>query len=298
MAIKLGFDLLSPCEITKKADSVGESKGKERGVVLLVLAIMAGIFIGLAAEFCILATYDTGLNASLTKLLGGFVFSLGLILVLIAGAELFTGNTLLIISFLSRKISLKQLLRNWGIVYIGNLIGSLILVGLIFCAQPWSAGKEQFAFHAINIAAGKVSMDFTTVFVRGILANMLVVLAVWLSFSGRTLIDKVVAVIFPITAFVASGFEHCIANMFFVPFGIVLKNSPELLAKYSALYPMVDLTNLNALGFVQHNLIASTLGNIVGGVCFVGALYWYVHIVCPRTNGKLPKRERTIKEVI
>ncbi|QRN86132.1 formate/nitrite transporter family protein [Clostridia bacterium] len=286
MAIKRGFDLLSPCEITQMAASVGVSKGKEKGIVLLVLGIMAGIFIGLASEFNIIATFDTGLNDSLTKLLGGLVFSLGLILVLIAGAELFTGNTLLIISFLSRKISLKELLRNWGIVYLGNFLGSLILVALIVYARPWIGGKEQFAYHAINIAASKVNLDFSTIFVRGILANMLVVLAVWLSFSGRTLIDKVVAVIFPITAFVASGFEHCIANMFYIPFGIVLKNSPQIITKYSVLYPEVDLTNLHALGFVRFNLIASTLGNIVGGVCFVGALYWYVHIVCPRTNGK------------
>lgn len=294
MAIRRGFDLLSPCEITQMAASVGVSKGKEKSNVLLVLGIMAGIFIGLASEFNIIATFNTGLNDSLTKLLGGLVFSLGLILVLIAGAELFTGNTLLIIAFLSRKISLKELLRNWGIVYLGNLLGSLILVALIFYARPWIGGKEQFAYHAINIAASKVNLSFSIVFVRGILANMLVVLAVWLSFSGRTLIDKVVAVIFPITAFVASGFEHCIANMFYIPFGIVLKNSPQIIAKYSALYPNVDLTNLNPLGFVRFNLIASTLGNIVGGVCFVGALYWYVHIVCPRTNKKLQSK-RTVK---
>ena len=298
MAIKLGLDLLSPYEITQKAESVGETKGKEKGIVLLVLAIMAGIFIGLASELNILATFDTGLSTSLTKLLGGFVFSLGLILVIIAGAELFTGNTLLIISFLNKKISLKQLLRNWGIVYLGNLIGSLILVALIFYAKPWLGGKEEFAFHAIKIAAAKVNLDFTTAFVRGILANMLVVLAVWLSFSGRTLIDKVVGIIFPITAFVASGFEHCIANMFFVPFGIVLKSSPELLAQFSAAYPSVDLTNLTAMGFVQHNLIASTLGNIVGGVCFVGVLYYYVHIVCVRKDEKALKLRNVEKKAI
>ncbi len=287
MAIKLGIDLLSPCEITKKADAVGEKKGKERGMVLLVLAILAGIFIGLASEFSIMATYDTGLRDSLTKLIGGFVFSLGLVLVLIAGAELFTGNTLLVISCLTGKITLKQLLRNWSIVYVGNFIGSIILIFLVYFAQPWAGGKDMFAYHAINIAAAKVNMSVVTVFFRGILANMLVVLAVWLSYSGRTLIDKIVAVLFPITAFVSSGFEHSIANMFFIPFGILLKNSPVILEGFAAAYPQVDLTNLTASGFIANNLIASTLGNIVGGVCFIGALYWYVHIACPRTNRKL-----------
>lgn len=297
MTIKLGFELLSPCEITMKADEMGESKGKERKVVLLLLAILAGIFIGLAANFNIVATYQTGLAPSLTALIGGFVFSLGLVLVLIAGAELFTGNTLLIISFLTGKINSFQLMRNWVIVFIGNFIGSLIMVYLVFYARPWLGGREAFAFHALHIAVNKVNLSFMTAFVRGILANILVVLAVWLSYSGRTLVDKVIAVVFPITAFVASGFEHSIANMFYVPLGLFLKGFEPVRTAFLTRYPSASLDSLSWTAFLEANLLPVTLGNVVGGVCFVGALYWYVHIACPRTNGTLVRRRKLIEQL-
>ncbi|WP_423055283.1 formate/nitrite transporter family protein [Zhaonella formicivorans] len=275
---RLNIDLLSPAAVTRKAETLGVEKAKNTIRSTVMLGILAGSFIAFAGEFYTVVIYDTHLGPSITKLLGGLAFSLGLILVVVAGAELFTGNTLLIIAYMTRKITFGQLLRNWALVYLGNFLGAIGTVLLIYFSEQWKLGNYAFAAQAIKIAADKVNSDLWIAFVRGILANSLVVLAVWLSYSGRTLTDKVLAVIFPVTAFVSSGFEHSIANMYFIPFGMLLKLNPEAAAAALAAYPDLHLANLNVAGFVLRNLLPVTLGNIIGGAVLVGLVYWFVYL--------------------
>jgi formate/nitrite transporter len=219
------------------------------------------------------------LSSGLTKLIGGLVFSLGLILVIITGAELFTGNNLIVMALVSRKITLGQLLNNWGIVFTGNFIGSVVVVFLIFLTGMWTAGNASVGVTALTIANAKVNLTFWQALSRGILCNILVCLAVYLCFSGRSVTDKILAILFPITAFVALGFEHSVANMYFIPAGLLLKNSPEVLAAaQDALGQMPDLSNLTLYGFLVDNLLPVTLGNIIGGTLFVGLAHWFLFL--------------------
>lgn len=275
---KINIDLLSPKAVTAKAESIGVTKANYDLRTTVMLGILAGAFIALAGEFYTMVTFDTGLGYSISRLLGGLAFSLGLILVVIAGAELFTGNTLLVIAFMTGKITLPKLLRNWVLVYIGNLIGALVVVFLVYYSQQWYLGKFAFAAQSLNTGLGKVKYDFMTALIRGILANSLVVLAVWLSYSGRTVTDKVLAIFLPVTAFVASGFEHSIANMFFVPFALLLKAQPAAVAAFANAFPGVDLAPLTVSNFIVNNLIPVTIGNIIGGSVFVGLAYWFVYL--------------------
>jgi formate transporter len=275
---KINIDLLAPKAVTAKAESIGVSKANYNLRTTVMLGILAGAFIAFAGEFYTMVTFDAQLGSSIARLLGGLAFSLGLILVVIAGAELFTGNTLLVIAYMTRKITLTKVLRNWGLVYIGNLIGALGVVFLVYYSQQWHQGNYAFAAQSLNIGLGKVKYDFITAVIRGTLANSLVVLAVWLSYSGRTVTDKVLAIIFPVTAFVASGFEHSIANMYFVPFAILLKAQPAAVAAFTSAFPGADLTNLTMGSFIINNLIPVTMGNIIGGSVFVGLAYWFVYL--------------------
>jgi formate transporter len=197
---------------------------------MFVLAILAGVFIALGAEFYTLVTHDSGLAFGLNSLIGGLVFCLGLILVVIAGAELFTGNTLIVMGFIEGRVRARQLLKGWSIVYVGNFVGSLAMVLLIYYTAQWGFHGAMVGGKALLIANAKVNMSFLEAFMRGILCNVLVCLAIWLAFSGRSTTDKILAVVFPITAFVASGFEHCVANMYFVPIGLALKAKPDVVA--------------------------------------------------------------------
>jgi formate/nitrite transporter len=252
-------------ELTQLLNLTILKKADYRFLPLFLLAIMAGIYIALGASFYTVATSGTELTA-MTKLIGGGVFSLGLILVVIAGAELFTGNNLMVIGLMNKKITFKQLLRNWTIVYLGNLLGSLIIAALMFYSELYL--NSSLGERALNIASMKVNLDFTPAFIRAILCNILVCLAVWLAMVAKSFSGKVLGIIFPISGFVAMGFEHSVANMFFIPIGIFLKlQSTSLSSNYSQL----DLT-----GFFN-NLIPVTLGNIVGGVVFVALVYGYLY---------------------
>jgi formate/nitrite transporter len=202
-----------------------------------------------------------------------------LILVIITGAELFTGNNLIVMAFVSRKITFGQLLSNWGIVFTGNLFGSLIVVFLIFLTGQWTAGGGTVGVTALMIANGKVNLTFLEAVSKGILCNILVCLAVYLCFSGRSVTDKILAILFPITAFVALGFEHSIANMYFIPAGLLLKHSPEVLAAaQDILGGIPDLSNLTISGFILDNLLPVTIGNIIGGTLFVGITHWFLFL--------------------
>ena len=198
---------------------------------------------------------------------------------MLAGAELFTGNTLMVLGFVDGVISARGLLKNWAIVYIGNFIGSLILVMLMYYSGQWALNSSMVGAKALLIANGKVNLVFHIAFVRGILCNILVCLAVWLCFGARTTGDKILAVVFPITAFVASGFEHCVANMYFIPMGIALKNQTTVATAAVTMSgaPLV-LQNLTWSGFIVENLIPVTSGNILGGSILVGLVYWSVYL--------------------
>ena len=263
-------DAHAPADIAEKAENAGVSKSRLGILNTIILGIMAGLFIGLGAVFSTLVTTNSGLSFGTAKLAGGLVFCLGLILVVIAGAELFTGNNLIVVGWLSGKVKSRRLLKNWGLVYVANLAGSLLLVGLMFLSDQWTLNGYGVGANALSIANAKVNLSFGAALARGILCNVLVCLAVWLCFSARSVADKVIAIIFPVTAFVAAGFEHSVANMYFIPMGILMSHQPGVLAA-AGVTPQ-SVANLTWAGFIG-NLIPVTIGNIVGGVA-VGAVYW------------------------
>jgi formate/nitrite transporter len=269
-------DAYTPKEIAARIESVGVSKSLNDPIRVLALAILAGAFIALGAVFFTIVTYDSShIAAGVMRLLGGLVFCLGLILVVVAGAELFTGNNLIVMAYVDGKVSFGQLMKNWLIVYIGNFIGAVGILLLIYFSNHWLIGDGAVGTKAILIANSKVNLTWTEAFSRGILCNILVCLAVWLCFAGRSVVDKVVAIIFPITAFVAMGFEHSVANMYFIPAGLMAMQQPELITAASE---GVDLTNLTMTGFFMNNLLPVTLGNILGGSVFVALFYWFIYL--------------------
>jgi formate transporter len=268
------IDAVPPPEMAERMENIGVKKANLDFWSMFALAVLAGSFIGLGAEFCTLVITDSGLGFGLNKLLGGLVFSLGLILVVVAGAELFTGNNLIVMAWVSGKLSLGQVMRNWVIVYLGNLVGSLGTAILMYLTRQWVFANYHVGATALNIANAKVNLSFTEGLARGILCNALVCLAVWLCLSGRSVVDKIVAIIFPITAFVASGFEHSIANMYFIPMGLLLKGESQVVAAAGKVAG--DLINLNLEGFLN-NLLSVTTGNVFGGGFMVAVVYWFIY---------------------
>jgi formate transporter len=277
-----GVDGFAPSEVARLVETRGVAKTEARVLVTLTLGIVAGAFIGLGGVFSTIVATGSSLGFGPTRLLAGFAFSLGLILVIVAGAELFTGNTLAVMSVVDGHVPVARLLRMWGIVYVGNLIGALSVVAMVYMGDWWTQGDDAVGATALGIAVGKVSLPFGVVFVRGILANALVCLAVWLATAGRSVVDKVFAIIFPIAAFVASGFEHSVANMYFLPLGQLLSRSTAVVR--SAGLPADQLAQLD-LGGIVVNLVAATLGNIVGGAVLVGLVYWFVYLWSTRSGG-------------
>ena len=274
MPERVTLGAVPPPEMAERMEDVGVRKAHLGFWSMFALAVLAGAFIGLGAEFSTLAVTDSGLGFGLNKVLGGLVFSLGLILVVIAGAELFTGNNLIIMAWVSGKLTLGQVMRNWIIVYAGNMAGSLVTVLLVYMTRQWAFADYHVGATALNIAVAKVDLSFAEGLARGILCNALVCLAVWLCLSGRSVTDKILAILFPITAFVASGFEHSVANMYFIPMGLLLKGEPEVVA--AAGRTASELVNLNLQGLVG-NLISVTTGNIFGGGFMVALVYWFIY---------------------
>jgi formate transporter len=273
------IDAYAPAQMAVRVEKAGIAKSNRDFFSTFTLAVMAGVFIGLGAAFFTFVIHDSTLSVGLTKLIGGFVFSLGLILAIITGAELFTGNNLIVMAFISRKITLEGLLRNWGIVFISNFVGALIVVFLMFLSGQWTAGGGTVGVTVLMIANGKVNLTFIEAVSKGILCNILVCLAVYLCFSGRSVTDKILAILFPITAFVALGFEHSVANMYFIPAGLLLKNSPQVLAAAQEILGGIpDLSNLTMYGFLVNNLLPVTIGNIIGGTFFVGIVHWFLFL--------------------
>lgn len=268
------IDAYRPKEIANRIEQISISKSTTDPIKVFALSLLAGAFIAFAAVFYTIVIHQSNMSPGITRLIGGLVFSLGLILVIVAGAELFTGNNLLVMAFVNRKISFKQLMINWSVVFFGNLVGSLGMVLLIYLSDHWLISGGGVGANAVMIANSKVNMSFMVAFSRGILCNSLVCIAVWMCFACHTVTDKILAIIFPITGFVAMGFEHSVANMYFIPAGIVAQTNPDIM---EIVKDSVDLSNLTTSGFIN-NLLPVTLGNIVGGSVFVGLIYWFIYL--------------------
>jgi len=271
------FECRTPATIADTLTrTVCRQKTRESILRLAILGFFAGVYIGFGAQLAIMVTHDLAafVGVGISKLIGGAVFSVGLMLVVVAGAELFTGNNLIVLSVLDRQVTVRKLLRNWTIVYSANLVGSLLLVLLMYWSGLWKTDGGLVGAKALSIANAKVNLTFLQAFARGILCNWLVCLAVWMAVSARAVVGKVFAIFFPIMAFVASGFEHSVANMFFIPMGLALKGE---VAVVTAAGLTEKLSHLTVGGMVM-NLIPVTLGNIVGGAFFVATLYWVVYV--------------------
>ncbi|MDD5227858.1 MAG: formate/nitrite transporter family protein [Methylococcales bacterium] len=266
-------DAYKPKEIAERIEQISISKSVTDLSKIFVLALLAGAFIAFASVFYTVVIHNSTMSPGITRLVGGLSFCLGLILVVIAGAELFTGNNLLIMAYVDKKITLKQIAANWSVAFIGNLIGSLGVVFLIYLSDHWLMTSGTVGAKAVLIANDKVNLSFTAAFARGILCNALVCLAVWLCFACHSVTDKILAILFPITAFVTMGFEHCVANMYFIPAGIIAQYNPEIMKAVGT----TDLSHLNFTGFMA-NLLPVTLGNMVGGSIFVGLVYWFIYL--------------------
>ncbi|KAA3663785.1 MAG: formate transporter FocA [Chloroflexi bacterium] len=278
-------DALVPKAMAQKAEDVGVSKAGLGPLRMLALAILAGAFIGLGAIFA--TTITTGaseLPFGVGKLLGGLVFCLGLILVIGAGAELFTGNNLIVMGWASRKVSTGALLRNWIIVYVGNFIGSIATAYFMLLSKQYTFGAGAIGLNVLNIANHKVHLGFGQALVLGVLCNALVCLAVWLTFGARTSTDKILAIIFPITAFVAAGFEHSVANMYFIPMGLFVKSGADASFWANIGKTTADYADLTWGNFFLVNLLPVTIGNIIGGVVMVGFAYWFIYLRPTWTN--------------
>lgn len=254
------------------AQTVGVAKATSPWLSLFVLGVMAGAYIGFGALFATSVTFDMTMGIGLKKLLFGAAFSLGLMLVVIAGAELFTGNTLMVSSVMTGRISAKKMVAKWGLVYVANFIGSIILALLFYFSGLWKTGDTALGAMAVKTAHAKVNLDFTQAFIRAVGCNWLVCLAVWMALAARQTISKIFAILFPIMGFVAIGFEHCIANMYFIPVGIFLTD-------WAGLSPQgVDTGTITWSAFFIKNLIPVTLGNTLGGAVFVGLGYWGAYL--------------------
>lgn len=270
------FDPYAPAEVARRVELAGVTKVGLDVLSLLTLAVLAGAFIALGAQLATVVGVDSALGFGPTRLLVGVAFSLSLILVVIAGAELFTGNTLIVMAWLGRQVSTGRRLRNWGLAYVGNLVGALGTVALVYLAGQWALGGDKVGAAALSTANAKVQLSFSEAVARGILCNALVNLAVWLCFSARSNVDKVVAIVPAIAGFVAAGFEHSIANMYFIPLGILLRDRPAVV-EASGLSPDA-LADLTWGGFLWNNLLPVTIGNIIGGGLLVAAVYWLVYL--------------------
>ena len=267
----------APAAVANAFCAIGQKKTNLSWFQMIVLGILAGAFIGFGSELATIVSYDAAkfVGVGITKFLFGSVFAVGLILVVIAGAELFTGNNLIVVGTLNGTVTVGKLLNSWFWVYIANFVGSLLLVWIMYSTALWKTGDFAVGAKALAIANGKVNLGWGAAFSRAILCNWLVCLAVWLAIAAKDVAGKILAIYFPIMAFVASGFEHCVAHMYFVPMGLLLKGNVEVVTAAG----LTDkLANLTWGGFIANNLIPVTLGNILGGAFFVSTLYWAVYL--------------------
>jgi formate/nitrite transporter len=270
-----GLDALLPRAMAERAEAVGAQKASTDALSLLALAVLAGAFIALGGVFSTTAVAGTaGAPWGPVRVLAGLAFSLGLILVVVGGAELFTGNTLMVMAWAGGRVRTAALLRTWTIVLAGNVAGALATAFLVYLSGIHRRGSGAFGATALATAVSKVQLGFVEAVALGVLGNALVCLAVWLTLSARTTADRMLAVIPPISAFVAAGFEHSIANVYFVPLALFITRFDPAFAGGAG----VPLEPLTWTAFVIRNLVPVTIGNIVGGTLLVGAVYWFVYL--------------------
>ena len=288
---EIRIDALLPQEMASRAEYLGARKAEMPFLKTFMLAILAGAFIALGAIFATVVSaagipvstpdgtlaYSTALPYGLVRVLAGLVFSLGLILVIVGGAELFTGNNLIVMAWASGKVSGLALLRNWLIVYFGNFVGAIGTAVLMFFTKQYTFGANAVGIAALKTAVGKCDLTFIQAVALGILCNALVCMAIWLTYSARSTTDKILAIIFPITAFVAAGFEHSIANMYFISYALFVKDfDPAFIASVNS--QVTHLDKLTWPAFFFNNLIPVTIGNIIGGAVLVAAVYWAIFL--------------------
>jgi len=288
---EIRIDALLPQEMATRAEYLGVRKAEMPFLKMFMLSVLAGAFISLGAIFATTvsagsmaittasgeAAFSTGLPFGVTRLLAGLVFSLGLILVVVGGAELFTGNNLIVMAWASGKVTGRALLRNWVIVYLGNFAGAIGTAALMFFTKQYTFGANSVGIAALKTGVAKSDLTFLQAIALGILCNALVCMAVWLTFSARSTVDKIVAIIFPITAFVAAGFEHSIANMYFIPYALFIKMfDAKFIGTIAEKVPGLDKLTWQAFWF--GNLLPVTIGNIIGGAVLVAAVYWAIFL--------------------
>ncbi len=274
------IDAFLPPEMAECAEKIGAKKASMPFGTLFILAVLAGAFISLGAIFSTTVTAATtgGLPFGVARLLAGLTFCLGLVLVVVAGAELFTGNNLKVMALASGKITFAQLIRSWAIVYAGNFAGAGATAAIMLLTQHHLQGQGAVGQNILAIATAKCQYTFLQAVALGILCNALVCLTVWICYSARSTTDKILSIIFPITAFVAAGFEHSVANMYFIPIGLFVKATAA-----DAFWQMIGSTKetyaaLSWYNFLFANLLPVTLGNIFGGSVMVGLVYWFVYL--------------------
>ncbi|MEH0666372.1 formate transporter FocA [Vibrio scophthalmi] len=273
------FDSLLPPQMAERAAEIGVGKATKDPVKSFLLAISAGIHIGIAFVFYTIVTTGAGdLPWGITRLLGGLAFSLGLILVVVTGGELFTSSVLTLVARASGKITWQVLVKNWAIVYGGNLVGALLLVACMVMTRQYMFDQGQVGLNAMAISQHKMHHTFLSAVALGVMCNVLVCVGVWMTFSGRTLTDKIAVLVLPVAMFVSAGFEHCIANMFQVPMAIAIKSFAPAEFWQMTGANIADYADLNLVDFFVHNLIPVTLGNIIGGGVFVGIWYWLIYL--------------------
>ena len=288
---EIHIDALLPQEMAARVEFLGVRKVEMPFLKMFMLSVLAGAFISLGAIFATTVgagslpvtgadgtvPFTVGMPFGVSRLLSGLVFCLGLILVVVGGAELFTGNNLIVMAWASGKVKGRALLRNWVIVYAGNFVGAMGTAILMFFTQQYTFGSNSIGIAALRIGVAKCDLAFLQAVALGTLCNALVCMAVWLTFSARSTMDKIAAIIFPITAFVAAGFEHSIANMYFIPYALLIKMfDPDFVAVVAD--KVADLDKLTWQAFFLDNLLPVTIGNILGGAVFVAAVYWAIFL--------------------
>ena len=289
----ISFDALIPKEMAVKAEAVGVAKANLGACQMFALAILAGAFIAMGANYATTVwsglgkiavnagkdiAFTTSIPYGIQRLLGGLVFATGLMMVIIGGSELFTGNCLIPMAWASKKVRTGAMLRNWVIVYIGNFVGSVVTAYLVFVGGQHTFGGGAVGVTALNIGIAKTSLGFIQCVTLAIFCNALVCMAVWMCFSARSTGDKVLAILPPISAFVACGFEHCVANMYFIPSALFIKDlDPAYFATVAA--GLKDGGAILTWGnFLYNNLLPATIGNIIGGALMVGGMYWFIYL--------------------
>jgi formate transporter len=274
-----GSDAYAPKEIAVKVQTVGVAKAHMATLPLVMLGLLAGAFIGLGGLFFVIVKSDANLSFAVSQLLGGFVFCLGLILVVIAGAELFTGNNLLAMAWADKQITSREVLRNWLWVCAANFVGTTGMALLVYFSGHTHMNGGAIGATVLKIALNKQNLVWYEAFFRGVLCNVLVCMAVWMAMAGRSVMDKVIAIIFPITAFVAAGFEHSIANMYFMQLALIIQYAEPATAG-----------NVLSVAGMFGNLVPVILGNLVGGSVFVGLVYHLIYRVAGATESAQPPR--------